>query len=60
MNRIRLAVACLATGIGLIQPAWGWEEQFESGLGGWTTNGLSAGALAVSAPHLPQLRGAFP
>lgn len=27
---------------------------------GWTTIGLSDGALAVIAPHLPQLRGAFP
>ena len=53
MNRIWWAAAGVATGIGLIQPAWGWEESFESGLGGWTTNGLwgLTTAASVSPSH---------
>ena len=39
MNRTWMATG-LALGLGLAEAAWGWEETFEGGLGGWSTNGM--------------------
>lgn len=53
MDRSWMVVVCLVVGIGLVEPAWGWEDSFEGGLGGWTTNGMwgLTTATSVSPSH---------